>query len=85
MRGTAQKKPASRSAFTVSSPGFPQYAYGSSGQGCANTDKRNRWYLGFRLPTVRTVSEGEHALAQPDIRDPLGLRDRASLGRQSAD
>lgn len=35
--------------------------------------------LGFRLPTVLTIAEAEQVLAQPDIHDPLGLRDRAIL------
>jgi integrase/recombinase XerD len=36
--------------------------------------------LGFRLPkAVLTASEAEQILAQPDIRDPIGLRDRAIL------
>ena len=36
--------------------------------------------LGHRLPKhVLTASEAERVLAQPDIRDPLGLRDRALL------
>src|SRR5580658_10122282 len=36
--------------------------------------------LGFRLPrTVLTAQEAERVLAQPDIHDPLGLRDRAIL------
>jgi integrase/recombinase XerD len=35
--------------------------------------------LGFRLPMVLTVAEAEQVLAQPDINDPLGLRDRAIL------
>ena len=35
--------------------------------------------LGYRLPTVLTVAEVEQVLAQPDIHDPLGLRDRAIL------
>jgi integrase/recombinase XerD len=34
----------------------------------------------YRLPkTILTVSEVEQVLAQPDIREPLGLRDRAML------
>jgi integrase/recombinase XerD len=35
--------------------------------------------LGFRLPNVLTVEEAELVLAQPNIDDPLGLRDRALL------
>lgn len=36
--------------------------------------------LGHRLPKhVLSISEVESVLAQPDIRDPLGLRDRALL------
>jgi integrase/recombinase XerD len=35
--------------------------------------------LGYRLPMVLTVAEAEQVLAQPDIHDPLGLRDRAIL------
>ncbi len=36
--------------------------------------------LGFRLPkAVLTASEAEQILAQPDIRDPIGVRDRAIL------
>jgi integrase/recombinase XerD len=36
--------------------------------------------LGFRLPkAVLTANEAEQILAQPDIRDPIGLRDRAIL------
>ncbi len=36
--------------------------------------------LGHRLPkSVLTAAEAERVLAQPDIRDPLGLRDRALL------
>lgn len=35
--------------------------------------------LGYRLPTVLTVAEAEQVLSQPDIHDPLGLRDRAIL------
>ena len=35
--------------------------------------------LGYRLPTVLTVNEAEQVLAQPEIHDPLGLRDRAIL------
>jgi integrase/recombinase XerD len=35
--------------------------------------------LGYRLPTVLTVAEAEQVLAQPDIHDPLGLRDGAIL------
>ena len=33
----------------------------------------------FRLPTVLTVHEAEQVLALPDVRDPMGLRDRAIL------
>jgi integrase/recombinase XerD len=37
-------------------------------------------HLGYRLPKhVLTVQEAEQVLAQPDIQDPLGLRDRALL------
>jgi integrase/recombinase XerD len=36
--------------------------------------------LGFRLPkAVLTANEAEQILAQPDIRDPIGVRDRAIL------
>jgi integrase/recombinase XerD len=36
--------------------------------------------IGYRLPKhVLTAAETEQVLAQPDIRDPLGLRDRALL------
>jgi len=36
--------------------------------------------MGLRLPrAVLTAAEAEQILAQPDIRDPLGLRDRAIL------
>jgi integrase/recombinase XerD len=36
--------------------------------------------LGFRLPkAVLTATEAEQILAQPDIREPIGLRDRAIL------
>ena len=36
--------------------------------------------LGHRLPKhVLTTSEAERVLAQPDVNDPLGLRDRALL------
>ena len=35
--------------------------------------------IGYRLPTVLTVAEAEQVISQPDIHDPLGLRDRAIL------
>ncbi len=35
--------------------------------------------VGYRLPTVLTEAETEQVLAQPDIHEPLGLRDRALL------
>jgi|SRR5271157_2470980 len=35
--------------------------------------------IGYRLPTVLTEAEVEQVLQQPDVSDPLGLRDRALL------
>jgi integrase len=35
--------------------------------------------IGYRLPNVLTIAEAEQVLAQPDIHDTLGLRDRAIL------
>lgn len=35
--------------------------------------------VGYRLPTVLTAAEVERVLAEPDIHEPLGLRDRALL------
>jgi integrase/recombinase XerD len=36
--------------------------------------------LGYRLPKhLLTVQEAEQVIAQPDVDDPLGLRDRALL------
>ena len=35
--------------------------------------------LGYRLHNVLTVAEAEQVISQPDIRDTLGLRDRAIL------
>ena len=35
--------------------------------------------LGYRLPHVLSIAEAEQVIGQPDIHDPLGLRDRAIL------
>jgi integrase/recombinase XerD len=35
--------------------------------------------IGYRLPNVLTIAEVEQVISQPDIHDPLGLRDRAIL------
>jgi integrase/recombinase XerD len=35
--------------------------------------------IGYRLPNVLTIAEAEQVISQPEIRDPLGLRDRAIL------
>jgi integrase/recombinase XerD len=35
--------------------------------------------LGYRLPNVLSIAEAEQVIGQPDIHDPLGLRDRAIL------
>ncbi len=35
--------------------------------------------LGFRLPQVLSIAEAEQVIGQPDLHDPLGLRDRAIL------
>jgi integrase/recombinase XerD len=35
--------------------------------------------LGYRLPHVLSIAEAEQVISQPDIHDPLGLRDRAIL------
>src|SRR5215469_9585705 len=35
--------------------------------------------IGYRLPNVLTIAEAEQVISQPDIHDPLGLRDRAIL------
>jgi integrase/recombinase XerD len=35
--------------------------------------------LGYRLPQVLTIAEAEQVLQQPNLTDPLGLRDRAIL------
>jgi integrase/recombinase XerD len=35
--------------------------------------------IGYRLPNVLSIAEAEQVISQPDIHDPLGLRDRAIL------